>query len=522
MRKLMTLIFLPLLILSGCADPYNNIGEREFVQVGWNKARVWAAVAETYQYNFLVANSEGKMEIKYGVLPREEVIKELDKMLTNIDAVLSYRNKEDRQYVDFFGLQKFFEDQEKVLKLTRNRLMAHELYSKFEEMTRGHSNSYHHDPYSSSGYGDYGYSAGSERELAKNNPDIKTRGYSYKVYVPLDMVDLFKFRMEKFETAKKEGKLKPIDEGRYLVKRTFAKKRQEPGKDDPNEFVWLPRVLSLEVEFFKIINEEKVRDNSPDLAEGWRTVDGKREAHPCFVLFFINGNGVMVLDTNRQGETGFGLPDHVMMVGGLRSSEEVFSSQQLLTAIFEVEEGKKIERKKPELKEIAVEFAPVGVPVDLWEKAPTPDGWRVPFAYKDDLGINFRLALKWEKPHLQSENDPPKLYRKLESVDKRWHNGKGGMSIGNVKEHFRPKPPYDVDLIKAEVLTVESERRVLFIMKDGSEERATIVPGSNKYIEDEPFAVEYDEADIRWRLEKSKDSKVFDKRRRMAKMNSYH
>ena len=57
---------------------------------------------------------------------------------------------------------------------------------------------------------------------------------------------------------------------------------------------------------------------------------------------------------------------------------------------------------------------------------------------------------------------------------------------------------------------------VFFIFEDGTVDTKIVSHVSNAVIENEPYAVEYTEGQKRWRLEKDKDSKVFNKKKEVA------
>jgi len=151
--------------------------------------------------------------------------------------------------------------------------------------------------------------------------------------------------------------------------------------------------------------------------------------------------------------------------------------------------------------------------VDTWEISKDQSGWLVPFNFRNDIGNNYNIKLK-----LEDVKSEAVLNRKIKYIAKEWTGASQFVSsVGAVAEYFKPKSPYDKDNIsKAEVKSSENPKMVVFIFEDGTVDTKIVSHVSNAVIENEPYAVEYTEGQKRWRLEKDKDSKVFNKKKEVA------
>lgn len=475
-------------LLSGCPPAYNE----EFLSLakkrGYSLDQQHSALGESYTY-FLEEDGQGGFTVKYRILSNALIREELDRVLADIDSILSYKNQEWARHVDYFASRGFLEQEEKRLKVIRSRVRAAELHDLFKDMT-------------------------GVRSL--NNGD-HANGFNHKAFVPKDLSELFDFTLDRVKQAKEKGILQLVEKGGFFVHRKYDRKEQDPSHlDDPNRFVWVEKAVALEVNFYKIVDVDPPGNNQPDYAECFRVVDLaslKLESQPCVKAFRVSDGVALVVDVDKEGEAGYGSPDHVVKVSGVQETQDIFSDSQMLEVIFKTDKSVN-ERVPPKEKTLFVEIARVGSPVNVWQDAPDANGWLVPFSYKDELESNFNVKFEFDQP---KANGKISLSKTLKSVKKEWTNGvRAKPSVGAVVEHYRLKPPFNGEVLSAQVLYFENSRKVSFVFKDGSEETGVIVPGPNKFIEDAPFAVEYTEGEQRWRMEKHGDSQVFNKRKQIS------
>ncbi|MEK7559813.1 MAG: hypothetical protein AAB522_00730, partial [Patescibacteria group bacterium] len=113
---------------------------------------------------------------------------------------------------------------------------------------------------------------------------------------------------------------------------------------------------------------------------------------------------------------------------------------------------------------------------------------------------------------------PPDIVTQIAYIAKEWTSSdQNTPSVGQVLEYFKPKADFaKKNITKAAVIHFENTKKFVVDFEDGSEIIGIVTPGDNKYIEGEPFAIEYTEGQKRWRLEKDSGSNVFNKRKEVA------
>lgn len=524
MKKTLLVLFVSSVFVGGCGPAYKPDYKKEARAKGWTEDQVEAAHYISYRWYFALEDEKnnGHYLVNYARLPKTRVREKLDSVIQDIDDILSYRNTWAVNYVEHFDLRADLERQEKVLKSVRARVRGSELYDQFKQLTGvGSGRCCEGGSDYGGGYSPYRSSYGGYESDYENDKKELESGYDFRIYLNQDLSKIFNFTMDKVTNAKERDILNKVEDGSLFVRRKFDHKKPDPKNlNDPNQYVWVPLALTLELDFYKIVDVERPQDNRPDYLEGFRAVGGKREAYPCLRVFFVNSDsrGVLVVDTDREGQPGFGFPDYVEMTYHIDSSRNIFSNDQLLSVIFP-EDKNQYERKKPKEKPLYIEIARVGSPVNLWEDAPNEKGWLVPFRYRDEHGRAYNIKLEFEK--VEPKKGSINFTRKLKSINKEWTaGGRYQPSVGMVVECYKPKAPYDKELVSAQVLHMEDTKKVKFVFVDGTEETGTVLPavnGSNsKYIEDSPYAIEYSEGEKRWHIEKMDDAKVFNKRKQVV------
>ena len=307
---------------------------------------------------------------------------------------------------------------------------------------------------------------------------------------------------------------------------------QDPAKpEDPNEYLWRGKDVVLDLTNYRI-NDVSRPDKDVkaygNYIEGFRIVGGKKESKPALKIFITPEHAaVVVLDADKEGTDGFGLPDYVEKVGDLLSVDvvgaEVLGNDTLLANLFKETEQEK--RIPPKLKAIFVEIAPIGSPIVEWElcaadKSCDPNvGWRVPFEYgarprKD----NYVVRIHFKKAGHVHNPDQPVIseYLEIDWIAKQWTGTESyEPSIGKVWEYFRPKGKFAFK-VQAKVLWAENPKKIHFEFEDG-ETQDIVVNQASLAIEDQPFAISFNEGEkTRWWIEKSKGSQTFDKRKRVG------
>ncbi len=498
MNTRLPLIVLSAILLTGCAKQYRTEFLKQAKERGWTEDQQLAALAHSERVgNFLVKDSSGSYKPNYAKLTKTHVREKLEKAKEDINQLLSYDDEESARYVDYFGLRSSLEREEEVLKAVYNRVRAAELQDQFKKLVGA-------------------------APLYYTNPDQQnSSGYNIQqIFGSTDVVKSFSFSIDQLEYAKQRGALKVIERARTSLERVLDRKEKNPSApDDPNDFVWKPKKYDFEIVSYKILNAEKPEDNDANYLEGYRISDDKKESLPALRMVYIEelGRGALLVDADKEGETGFGLPDLVEPLQGSVSANELLTDSDLLNILFMEKKSEK--RVRPKAKPIFVEIARLGKkPLDLWENAPTGEGWRVPFRYKNETQNNYNVKIVFAKP--EKGTDPASnLYKQIKYVKKEWVAGdRYNPSLGQVVEYYRVKPPYnEKNIMQAQVLHNENTQKVSLVLKDeGTEKIIILLPGANKFIEDVPGIIEFTEGQKRWRIQKDENSNSYMKRKEVS------
>jgi hypothetical protein len=499
-RKLAKAFVLGALVVftANCAPSYRSEFNKLSDRKGWTAEQRKAALEYSYRY-FGKENEDGKYAVLYSRLPKKEVVAQLDMFVADLDGLLGYKDEETDQYLKAHGLRPHFEHQEEVFKAIQARVRVAELHDTFEQML-----------------GKSSYSS-SRDEFGHDH----STGYSPSI-LALDLDELkekFPFRNQVLEEAKEQGLLKEIS--RYTLSQSWDMAYKEPDPnfpDDKNKFVWRKRSYQLEVVTFKVLdpNNGQPRDNSPNYAEVFRLVEGKREATPA-VRAFMDGRGryaVAVIDVHQAGKIGNGLPDAVEQL-----SERQLADADMIARIFP--EDNKTKRVEPKLPPVRVEIKPIGTEIDLWEVSKDAAGWKVPFTYQSRDGDNYTISLRFKKPKKGEPRPegPASRLKEVEYIEKRWAPTKPG--AGEVVEYFVPKAPFNKPVLAARVVTsYDMPVKLEFVFPDGTEEVIIVTPGPNKAIEDKPEAIGYNWLDKRYLIKDFDGNGSYEKRREVGELSS--
>lgn len=499
-----------ILFLAGCQPTLQDHFKQDTCdQKKWTDEQCRAAFTRGTRLLFGKENPDkkGEYEVNYGVLNISDVDREIKNLRADIGTALDYNNKGDSKFIDVHNLRPHLEHQEKVLEALDSALQTVSLYSEFQRQTG-----------LSVDYSSYGYNGNSHVD----SYDLK------KIFGAKDLSLAYPFTSDQIENARKQGKLEEIESIDFKFNRVLDHKIPDPSDPgdpkDENRFIWRPHSERLSATNYKIWDtksDPKPENSLGNYIEVYRmSENGNKESSPALKIFSPQGNGqgVLVLDSDREGkDPGFGLPDSVetVYISGLR---DIIQNQTLLGRIFQ--EKEKQERIKPQTKPVFAEIARAGQPaMDMWEKSPDASGWKLNLKYQNPLKNNYNVHLKLMRDAKNTNGgQPPDIVTTIEYISKEWTGGdRFTPSIGAVIEFFNPKPPYDKENIaKASVRESENTKMLNFEFTDGTLESGIVSSGTNKYIEDEPYAVEYTEGSTRWRIEKDQGSSVFNKRKQVA------
>ncbi len=486
--------------LVGCVPTYRQTFDNAGKEKHWTRKQVLAAFAYADRLFWARELQEGSNQyvIIYGKVPTAKVASQIETVLKDLDESLNPNNKEMRQYLDTFKLRADLEHEEEITKAQYARVHAADLQNRFQEKM-GDSPSY-----------------GPEAEMA--------RGYSLrKIFVTKDLSEAFPFTSSQIEGAKKDGSLKEIESLELDFSSVYDHKASDPSHpNDENEFVWKPAKMSIRLTNYKIVNEDKPQDNKGNYIEGYRVIDGKQESKPALKIFFPSGGegAVVLIDTNREGQdAGFGVPDILESIYDLGNVRDVIANGNLLATLFQEKKNEK--RVLPPHSLFKIEIARVDQPIEPWEKSPDAGGWIVPIKYVTTMGDNYNVRVKFRKPKLSgddaSEAHVHSEFLEVEYIAKEYTKAgdRYTASPGQVIEYYRPKGEF-AKKVQAKVLYNDNTKKLSFGFANGDEINGVVTVGSNKFIEDKPYAISYTEGSKRFWIESSASDGKFDKRKRVS------
>jgi len=498
MKNRFAMLLAVLLTAAGCAPSYRGEFQKLADREQWTTEQKRAALEYSYRY-FGKEQEGGAYTVLYSRLPKSEVTAQLDSFLSDLDELLNYRNESDREYLETFGLRPHFEQQEEVFRAIRARIRVAELHDVFEQMLGKRS-------YYSSSRDEHGFD--------------HAMGYDPAILAidPAKLGERFPFRNEVIDEAKKEGLLREVARFSLTQRRDLAFKEPDPDDpEDPNKYVWRKQSYELEMVSYKIITpgDEKPRDNNTNYAEVYRLIGGKREDKPA-IRAFLDGSGstaIAVIDTQRQSDTtGYGLPDSVE-----RIPESRLADAEMVARIFP--DDPRIKRIQPKDPPVRVEIAKAGTEIDIWEKATTGEGWRVPFPYRNEEGDNYTVALRFKKKKHGQGDGPAARLREVEYIEKRWKPTKP--CAGDVVEYFVPKDPFGKPVLAGRVVEIYNlPTKLEFVFPDGTEETIVVTPGPNKAVRDKPEAVGYDFAGKRYVIKDEDGNGSYEKRKEVGELSA--
>ncbi len=452
----------------------------------------YAGIEEKY---FLKENDEHTARVVvYSIIKWEDMEGELQRSVQSMKDFLSRKNEEDANYIDVWGLGPDMAHRLKVIEFRLSMVRAARVFEQFKVFAGQVS------PY--------------EGADMRNGYDVK------KIAIPQNFAgEMFSFITPEIEAAKKDGRLEKIGELNRGLSEKYGKKEKDPAHpDDPNAFRWLPEGRNYHFVAYRIAAandkpNENPTQNVPQYIEGFKTVNGKDESKPAFRLIRVSDyTAIAIIDSKREGkDPAFGLPDFVEQ-SSIRSLGDVESSGVLAKMFPKQEPERKDEKPKP--NPIVVEISPMdGKPRDVWEE--NKAGWPLPSGI-DHFRIgpkneNYKIRIDLRHPKHGDDHAEVDASIGIESFVKVWTTANYYSPVpGAVWEYYRPKGKF-AKRLKASVL--DSQKKVQFDFEDGTQAIVTIVPHENDFIENEPYAIAYTDGKVRYRLEKSSGSEVFDKRR---------
>ncbi len=448
----------------------------------------------------------GAPKIAYHKIKLDKLLAVELKQLTDFESILDTNPQNERTYklLEEMGIRPYFEAMERAGKFRFARWTLKLNYDEFRKLL-------------------------GEIDSSKEAED-RRKSYTAEILLPQwDPAKETPFVAKYVEEAKKNGKLVFVGMTTVFDYELLGKKEPDPEVPwDPNRFVWKEKEEGLELRLYKVMNTDRPRDKQPHYLEATRLTyrfdkDGKiigteRESKPALRVFASPSDtlDIVVLDSDREGDLGFGFPDVIQkLFSSVASGKDLYLQHQSLLAQLFVEKMADKRKPLPKPQPQKLETAQAGTPVDPWEKAPGPQGWSVPHEYKSEKKDNYKveIVLVPRKPGEDSSVRQIKLIAKIyHAAANEWESSKG-----EVVEYYRPLPEYAEKNILETKVDYSNKKKVT-IEREGKPSISGIVnPGKNAFTEERPVAIDFSDGETRWRIADRDKSGVYMYRMEISK-----
>lgn len=448
----------------------------------------------------------GTLRVDYQKIKLDKLLAVGEKQAADLEEILDTDPKNTTWYklLEETGKRPYFEAAERALKFRVSRLKLKLNYEEFRKLLGEIENS-------------------SESEK-------KRKGYDVRIFLPeFDPSKDASFDAKYIEDAKRDGKLRFVGKTLVFDYELLGKKLSDPEHPfDPQHFVWKEKAEGLEITAFKVLTNSHPRDNQLHYLEAARVThtfdkDGKivsteRESAPALRVFTSASDSldIVVLDKDREGELGFGLPDVVEKLGSsIISGKDLYIRHQpLLAQLFE----EKVKDKRKPLTPVTpqkFDVVEAGTKVDPWDKSNHPKGWGIPYDYKGEKKNNYKVEIVL-KPKKKGDDSQT---REINFIAKIYHSASNESQPvkGDVVEYYLPVAPYNEKNI-LEVKVDWSNKKKLTVERDGQPSVTAIVTsGKNLFTDDKPVAIDFNDGDTRYRIVDRDKSGIYVYRKEISK-----
>lgn len=391
-----SILAMPFLI-SACATPTFQVCRQAAVSQAeeWKYTQRQAEVAcerVVLKKSAKLNKEKETWEINPSALSVEDQKRVLEDRVKSLDEILSYKDREFSDLVDWFkGMRQGLEKEEKIALWLLRRIKFVHTFNEFTDLVGELPKEM----------------LGQEAEYFM---PYGRKTYSLRMLYPSRNLERIPFTAVYIETAKKEGILSKIDSFYITDYQKYSKKLEN--LRDPNEFSWEKRQRGWKVDSYKIMQETDLKpgDNLVQYIEIYRVnEDGKSESLPAVRGFLAAGGQnvtVFVIDYNKEGESGFGSPDAVKnILASAVTGRELYLDATYREILFEAlydnsfaSNSKRLERQRPSERPLYVEVVPMGkkITIDVWEEG----NWTVPIEY---LTLNKSLDIIYDPPKTPDE-----------------------------------------------------------------------------------------------------------------------
>lgn len=421
----------------------------------------------------------------------EQVVRD---QLKSINGLLSYKDRENADWIDFFpGFRAGLEKEERVALEVLRRLNYARTYNEFTDIV-----------------GELPASM-QVKELSYFFPAGR-KFYSMRILYPLRRLQDIPFTAEYLEVARKDGTLVLVDSFDFTASQDYAKK--VPNLYDENDFSWEKQRRGWAVRAYKIMaDKDKPADNIVHYIEIFRMKDDLKtlESKPAVRGFLAAGGtkvSMFVVDYDREGTAGYGDPDEIIHnFGEISTAKDIFANSnffgELFTHLYESQDSNPLnrpERRKQKETPIYSAIVKMGeTKIDVWEKGT----WTVPFDYK---GLVQNMDYSLVKPKSLEE-------KRLEEKEKLKQIGffrrefrENGSPV--VIEFWMPKDDY----AKRDIVEITSFTDTVRLRRKGLSEEIADVEHFGKY----PKVILYSYGGKWFKIVDEDGDGVFEKKRLIA------
>ena len=451
----------------------------------------------------------GTPKVAYHKIKLDKLLAVEKKQLADFESILDTNPQNERTYklLDEMGVRSYFEDMERAGKFRWTRLQLNFNHNEFRKLL-------------------------GEIDASKEAEDRRL-SYTAQIFLPnWDPSQKTPFVAKYVEEAKRNGKLVFVGMTSVFDYELLGKKEPDPEVPwDPNRFIWKEKAEGLELRLYKVMNTDRPRDKQPHYLEATRLthrfdkdgqiVDAQRESKPALRVFASPSDtlDIVVLDTDREGDLGFGFPDIIQkLFSSVASGKDLYLQHQPLLAQLFVEKLADKRKPLPKPQPQKLEVAQAGTPVDPWEKAPGPQGWSVPHEYKSEKRDNYKVEIVFV-PRKPGEDSS---VRQIKVIAKVYHAAasEGESSKGEVAEYHRPLAEFaEKNILEAKVDW--SNKKKITIEREGKPGISGIVnPGKNAFTEEKPVAIDFTDGETRWRIVDRDKSGVYMYRMEISRSSS--
>ncbi|MFA5142091.1 MAG: hypothetical protein WC471_03900 [Candidatus Woesearchaeota archaeon] len=424
-------------MITGCGEETFKTKFKDLIQnnygVTGDQADVAYVPAERDRY--LVKNEDGTYSPSYKTVDLEKQKGRMDLMKKDLEQILStFPPHMWSKYIDEqsdSNMRGLLSREEKVIDLQLRQLKAKKCYVEFQQMM--------------------GYAASGSKQI------VETDRYAFADQFPdPDFGEKFKLGRIDVDKAKAKQEIERMEYFRKLL------------RDVPNpEFPFKDKIKQTIKREFKeglvVIGYDinQPVDNVTDYYEIFRKApDGRLESLPAIRIYKSLRSktpNIAVVDEDRQGQRGFGMPDEVVRIMGVSDCDDIFYNNGKLINMafknpFDVRKMRLVDADRD------IEIVATGkLENKLW--VPSKEGYDVELVYKNDEDNNYTLSANkgvdlkdkkfedWIFTRNYSDNSVSEMYKLKEAYR--------GLKIWDVRvrpttlelEKGKPKKSLEIELV---------------------------------------------------------------------------